>query len=237
MVICFMGSKGGVGRSTLALHCAQVWGQNERVSVVDADPKGTLRMWADIRESGSQGVRIVADTGDPAETIALLSPHCERIVLDCSASSPGDINYLKLCDFALLVSSSSPLDAWTLGGDIAQAMTMKHTRSDFDFAVLMNRYDQVDTYNLVRDLEQSGVPVIPSPIHENADVSLAMGLGKTVFETAPNGNAASEFFAASESITERIQNIKPVTALRRRRQPDRDFSLSRRNNSDVESSL
>ena len=42
MIVAFLNQKGGVGKTTLALHIAGVWGrEGKRVTLIDADPQGS----------------------------------------------------------------------------------------------------------------------------------------------------------------------------------------------------
>lgn len=58
--------KGGAGKTTLALHLAVAWvGLGHRVAVVDIDPQGSLKRWADERVAHGieGGPDVVALTG------------------------------------------------------------------------------------------------------------------------------------------------------------------------------
>src|SRR3546814_15940790 len=50
MIVAFLNQKGGVGKTTLALHLAGAWSaRGRRVLVVDADPQASALDWADQR--------------------------------------------------------------------------------------------------------------------------------------------------------------------------------------------
>jgi chromosome partitioning protein len=47
MIVARLNRKGGVGKTTLALHLAGAWaGQGKRVVVIDADPQGSALDWS-----------------------------------------------------------------------------------------------------------------------------------------------------------------------------------------------
>lgn len=44
MIVALLNQKGGVGKTTLALHLAGEWARHgQRVTVIDADPQGSAR--------------------------------------------------------------------------------------------------------------------------------------------------------------------------------------------------
>ena len=69
MIVAFVNQKGGVGKTTLALHLAGRWaGKRKRVVVVDADPQGSALDWSEQR--AREGVaRLFGVLGLPRETL------------------------------------------------------------------------------------------------------------------------------------------------------------------------
>src|SRR5215475_847925 len=50
MIIAFVNQKGGVGKTTLALHVAGAWAaRGRRIVVIDADPQGSALDWSEQR--------------------------------------------------------------------------------------------------------------------------------------------------------------------------------------------
>ena len=55
MIVAFLNQKGGVGKTTLALHLAGEWSrEGERVTLIDADPHPDQQHLADSLKDGGR---------------------------------------------------------------------------------------------------------------------------------------------------------------------------------------
>ena len=59
MIVALLNQKGGVGKTTLALHLAGEWaGRGKRVTLIDADPQGSANLQ---RQATAYGLAVIND--------------------------------------------------------------------------------------------------------------------------------------------------------------------------------
>ena len=111
MIIALTNSKGGVGKSTLAVHLA-VWCQEHgaTVALVDADAQGSSSLW--LQEASPTTPRFRLPTPDDIlEQVPALRAEYDHLVIDGPAGlSEVTRAILLVTDFALLPCGPSVLD-------------------------------------------------------------------------------------------------------------------------------
>ena len=82
MIIALSNSKGGVGKSTLAVHLAVSWHeQGRRVALVDADVQGSSSLWVHEVAPDLPVFRLQTPD-DVLEQVPLIAGKVERVVVD-----------------------------------------------------------------------------------------------------------------------------------------------------------
>lgn len=102
MVIALCNSKGGSGKTTLAVLLAHALGETgKRVALLDLDPQGTARNW--LRECGESMKVAKYESGSEYDAVFIDTPPRLEALPAALAS----------CSIAVIVCSPSPADLWT----------------------------------------------------------------------------------------------------------------------------
>ena len=120
MIVALLNQKGGVGKTTLALHLAGAWAlQGHRVTVVDADPQGSALDWSEQRAKEG-GPRLFGVLGLARDTLHREAPEIVRgvdhVVIDGPPRIAGLMrSALLAADLVLVPAQPSPFDGWASG--------------------------------------------------------------------------------------------------------------------------
>jgi chromosome partitioning protein len=119
MIIVLAQTKGGVGKSTLALNLAIARARaGADVLLVDADEQATATDFTALRTErlGSPGYTAISLTGAAVRTqILRLSPKYQDIVIDAGGRDTAGLRAaLIVCDTALVPFQPRSFDLWTL---------------------------------------------------------------------------------------------------------------------------
>lgn len=108
MIVTLYSTKGGCGKTTLALCLAAYWSQRRSTVLVDADPQASL----ELCDKQVLPVPIVRDTSeDIGKTVARLAKDYERVVVDTAGfKRKKNLDALTQADFVLIPCKPSPFD-------------------------------------------------------------------------------------------------------------------------------
>lgn len=199
MIIGFLNQKGGVGKTTLAVHVADVLSRRgHRTLLVDADPQGSALDWAASR----QGEPLFPVAGLPRASIhkelPTLAKGYEFVVID----GPPRVyevarSAIMASDLILIPVQPSPYDVWAAKEIVDLLREAAAFKPAIKAAFTINR-KIVNTAlgrDVVEALAEYPVPVLPTAICQRVAFAESAGRGQTVFETSPDSAAAKELMA------------------------------------------
>jgi len=204
MIIAVVNQKGGVGKTTLSIHLADGLAKSGRkVALIDADAQNSSLLWSAMRG----GEDLFPVLGMPKETlyqeIQGLSAAFDDIVID---GPPRVASVLKAAiasaDLVLVPVKPSSLDVWAATDvvKLIQEVQMLKPALKAHFVINERRPNTRLARDVIEALKQIGLPVCDTSIHTRSAYPVAIGQGKTVFQTEPSSKAAQEMAALLEEI-------------------------------------
>jgi chromosome partitioning protein len=215
MVIAITNSKGGVGKSTVAVHLAG-WlsSQGFRVTLADCDPQHSASEW--IRQAAQAVTTVILDTPDEIlNAMKRVQEKGDFVVADGPGSQTEVSRALLLkADFALVPCKASMLEVRALAKATEVLRQAQEIRGGKPQAVAV--LSMVGSrYKLTQDMKEAaealGLPLARSCFSLRQIYADAPGQGKLVWDFGGRGQeAAAEASDVFEEIFgEMIAGMKP----------------------------
>ena len=208
MIVALLNQKGGVGKTTLALHLAGEWMRaGERVLLIDADPQGSALDWSQARVH--EGLpRLFGVLGLARETLHLEAPELARDVDRVIIDGPPRVatlmrSALFACDTVLIPVQPSPLDGWASAEMLALVEQARVFKPAITARFLLNRYPaRTRIARATADgLVDHDPPLLRSHVGQRVVFADAMRTGRLVLEIDPDCPAAREIAALSAEVS------------------------------------
>jgi chromosome partitioning protein len=207
MIVALLNQKGGVGKTTLALHLAGAWArQGGRVTVIDADPQGSALDWSEQRAKEG-GPRLFGVLGLARDTLHREAPEIARSVDHVVIDGPPRIaglmrSALLAADLVLVPAQPSPFDGWASGEMLNLVREARIFRPELLARFVLNRCAARTI--IARDtgdaLAEHDPPVLAARIGQRVAFADAARTGQLVFEVESGGAAAREITALAAEI-------------------------------------
>ena len=194
MLFAFTNSKGGVGKSTLAVHSA-IWlaEKGKSVALVDADVQGSSSTW--LKEVSAEAPLFrLATPDDVLEQVPKIGAEYEHVIIDGPAGlSEVTRAILLLADSTFLPCTPSALDLRAVDEAIRVVRQVQKIRNGPPKAVLIPNRLQVQ-YRLSKELLETakslGIPT-SSGLRLRQVYADAVGQGTVVWRMGPRGTDAA----------------------------------------------
>lgn len=199
MIIAVQNQKGGVGKTTLAIHISHVLATSKKkVLLLDTDPQGSARDWAAARETESPFTVIALDRPTIHRDLPNIAINYAHVVID----GPPRVSELArsgiiASDLIVIPVQPSPYDVWAAQEVINLISEASVFKENLKALFVINR--KIVNTAIGRDVGEAlanyPVPVAKSQICQRVALAESAATGQTVLETDPKGQAAKEIKA------------------------------------------
>jgi chromosome partitioning protein len=207
VIYAIVNTKGGVGKTTLAVHLAVMLARQGKTLLIDGDPQLSAASWAAWRREAKHepspttvalvGTAILKEGRD-------LAPSFTHVVVDAGGrDSTGLRSALVLADQAIIPLGVSTLDTAALGDLLAILEEAKQYNANLREYVLLTRVPArvKDTGEMLHFLDTKQLPILQTKVYERVAYRRAIGEGAIVHEMDKDLLAIAEMEAFLQEVT------------------------------------
>jgi chromosome partitioning protein len=204
MIISILNQKGGVGKTTLAVHLADALARRKhRVLLIDADPQASALDWAAARK----GERLFPVAGLPKDSIHKELPSLAKGYDMTIIDGPPRVydvarSAIMASDMVLIPVQPSPYDVWAAKEIVELIGEARIYKESIQARFVINR--KIVNTALGRDVADAladySIPVLETAICQRISLAESAAQGQTVFETAPENQSGKEILALLDEI-------------------------------------
>jgi len=210
MKIAIVNTKGGVGKTTTAVHLATYFATGAPTLLIDGDPQETAATWAAWRRDNN-----TVNSKPSPTTICLrgkaifdegkqLSKNFAHTVVDAGGrDAPGLRNALLLAELAIVPVGASGFDAAAMTDLLEVVNLARDYNINLKVKILLTRIDPrtKDGKEMLDFLHENNLTVFDSRVCERVTFRRATSEGSTVEESYKDNIAVAEMAAFYKEVT------------------------------------
>ncbi len=204
MLVVVGNQKGGVGKTTIAVHLTAAWARRHRVLLVDADPQASAVAW--LSDPAAVGIEVVQpQTAGLRAFLEAQAPRYDVVVTD---TPPGLGGILRECiraaDLLVVPLHPTPVDIKAVRATLELVQILRGRSLDVRLVLSRGQPGTVLDETAQAALAPYGAPILRSRIHQRVAISEAGGTGRPVFTYAPDSLAAAEFTTLAKVLAREV---------------------------------
>lgn len=197
-IITFANQKGGVGKSSLAIHTAvELQGRGLRAAILDLDAQGSAVKWR-LRRDKDEPLVVGAELAQLASLIAQLrNEGYDYVFLDLPGRrAPSVTEAIKAANLMVIPTRPLDMDVEAAGETIAVAQRL---RKPYVFAMSIAPPGE-RTRQYAAALRAHGHPVLSAVVGDRLTYPDAIAEGLGISEYEPKGASAKEIRAFADEL-------------------------------------
>ena len=207
MIVALLNQKGGVGKTTLALHLAGEWARRgQRVTLVDADPQGSSLDWS--AERAREGLpRLFGVIGLARDTLHREVPEIARDHLHVVIDGPPRVaglmrSAILAADVVLIPVQPSPFDGWASAEMLKLVEEARVFRPNLVARFVMNRAAArtIIARETAETLGDHDPPLLKATVGQRVVFADAAQSGRLAFELDDDSPASREIAALTREV-------------------------------------
>jgi chromosome partitioning protein len=206
-IYAVVNTKGGVGKTTTAVHVATMLARNDKTLLIDGDPQASAASWAawrrDTEYQPSPTTTCLLGKAILNEGKGLAAGFVHTVVDAGGRDSAGLRAALLLAQFAIIPIGASNLDAAAMTDLLEIVELAKEYNEALDVRVLLTRVDPrtKDTGEMLEFLQEQKLNVLATRVCERVAYRRAIGEGAIVCELGKDAQAIAEMEALLKEVT------------------------------------
>lgn len=206
-IFAVVNTKGGVGKTTTAVHLATMLARTDKTLLIDGDPQASAASWAawrrDAGHEQSPTTTCLLGKAILNEGKGLAAGFAHTVVDAGGRDSAGLRAALLLAQFAIIPIGASNLDAAAMSDLIEIVELAKEYNPNLKVNVLLTRVDPrtKDTGDMLEFLKEQKLSVLKTRVCERVAYRRAIGDGAIVTEFGKDAQAIAEMDALLKEVT------------------------------------